>query len=267
MVLDQRTGPNRTSSRFLRTTTPTSESCCRFSSSSPTPSVRLRRIRPVVAPSSSSRLVPRLLPLSAPPRRWSCPRTVSSPSTGHSPIGEWVAGARAQLIRTLFNLFRRLLEGLELTVDVQMPYRFHTKGEMARGVLGRAAFLSGWAKTISCSHPDVGRYRKKSPGQHCGYCVPCVIRRSSLAAVGLDDPGHYIEDVRGPEQTWATSRSDLRCFHMAVQQFDKDSRRHLFDVLESGPIPSSDAALHADVYRRGMVEVRNFLRAQVGAVA
>src|ERR1019366_1113583 len=139
------------------------------------------------------------------------------------------------------GLFRRLLEGLELTIDVQMPYRFHTKGEMARGVLGRTAFLSGWAKTISCSHPDVGRYRKKSPGQHCGYCVPCVIRRSSLAAVGLDDPGHYIEDVRGPDQTWATSRSDLRCFHMAVQQFDEDSRRHLFDILETGPIPPADA--------------------------
>jgi hypothetical protein len=186
------------------------------------------------------------------------------------PLTYWRMGSCAT--RTthphFIGLFRRLLEGLGIGVDVQMPYRFHTKGEMARGVLGSEAFKSGWVKTISCSHPEVGRYRKKSPGQHCGYCVPCIIRRASLAAVGLDDPGHYLEDVLGADQTWATSRSDLRCFHMAVEQFDEDSRRrHLFDVLETGPIPPGDAALHADVYRRGMVEVHNFLREQIGAPA
>lgn len=164
------------------------------------------------------------------------------------------------------GLFRRLLEGLGLGVDVQLPYRFHTKGEMAGGVLRRLPFVSGWAKTVSCSHPDVGRYRGESPGQHCGYCVPCIIRRASLAAVGLDDPAHYIDDVCAPGQTWATLGSDARCFHMAVEQFDEDARRrHLFDVLDTGPIPPADAVLYADVYRRGMVEIRNFFRAGIGA--
>ena len=186
------------------------------------------------------------------------------------PLTYWRMGSWAT--RTthphFIDLFRRLLEALEVDVDVQIPYRFHTKGEMASGVLERTAFMSGWAKTISCSHPDVGRYREESPGQHCGYCVPCIIRRSSLAVVGLDDPTDYIEDVRGHDQTWATSRSDLRCFRSAVEQFNEANRsRHLFDVLETGPIPNADAVLYADVYRRGMVEVSKFLHAQIGAPA
>lgn len=156
--------------------------------------------------------------------------------------------------------FRKLLDGLGISIEVQLPYQFHTKGEMATGVLGKAAFKEGWASTISCSHPEVGRYRKKSPGQHCGYCVPCIIRRASLAAVNLDDPAHYLEDVVASGQTWKSSRPDLRCFTMSAKQFESiEPQQMMFAVMESGPIPPDEIDLYTGVYRRGMEEVRQFL--------
>ncbi len=164
--------------------------------------------------------------------------------------------------------FRKLLEGLGLSIDVQLPYRFHTKGEMAAGVLGKAAFKEGWASTMSCSHPEIGRYRKQSPGQHCGYCVPCIIRRASLASVELDSPAHYLEDVIVEGQTWESSRPDLRCFLMSAKQFESiEPRQMMFTVMDSGPIPPDEIDLYTDVYRRGMEEVRQFLGVPSGVLS
>ncbi|MBN72082.1 MAG: hypothetical protein CME32_22730 [Gimesia sp.] len=160
------------------------------------------------------------------------------------------------------DLFRTLLAALGSDVEVVTPYRFETKGEMALRAFSNPAFASAVHRTVSCSHPDVGRYQGESPGQHCGYCVPCIIRRAALYAAGLDDPAHYLNDIVStrPSAGSDTNR-DLRAFEMAVARFDEaDLSRHLFDVLSTGPIPPEHADEFAAVYRRGMTEVKNFLQ-------
>lgn len=159
------------------------------------------------------------------------------------------------------DLYRRLLTALGTGVSVETPYRFTTKGEMAKAFVQNAAFLGGLHSTVSCSHPDVGRYQGASPGQHCGYCVPCIIRRSALLAAGLDNGSRYLSDIRTtkPPHDSETNR-DLRAFEMALARFDADDHaRHLFDVLSTGPIPPESIEQFVDVYRRGMLEVRAFL--------
>ena len=160
------------------------------------------------------------------------------------------------------DLFRQLVTALGTGLVVETPYRFLTKGEMAMRVIENKAFLAGVHKTVSCSHPDVGRYQGASPGQHCGYCVPCIIRRASLLKVELDEPGRYLMDIRTnrPAQGSDTNR-DLRAFEMALRRFDStDSDRHLFDVLSTGPIPPEHIHQFVDVFRRGMIEVHKFLQ-------
>src|SRR3546814_10632373 len=54
------------------------------------------------------------------------------------------------------------------------------------------------ANSMSCSSPAKARYKKLSP-RHCGYCVPCLIRRASLE-VGLDGDDetlYTVEDLKG----------------------------------------------------------------------
>src|SRR3546814_19250802 len=51
---------------------------------------------------------------------------------------------------------------------------------------------------MSCSSPAKARYKKLSP-RHCGYCVPCLLRRASLD-VGLDGDDetlYTVEDLKG----------------------------------------------------------------------
>lgn len=49
------------------------------------------------------------------------------------------------------------------------------------------------AQTMSCSHPDVGRMRGESETQHCGTCLPCIIRRASIKKSKFDDSTQYYD--------------------------------------------------------------------------
>ena len=154
---------------------------------------------------------------------------------------------------------------LGINVPVELPYQFLTKGELLLRVLDADGFRAGLSGTVSCSHPDVGRYRGSSPGQHCGYCVPCIIRRSSLHAIGLDDPSQYLLDVcTDPPAISSDTSRDLRAFQMAVERFvDSNRRDHLRTVLATGPIPPDDVPQYVAVYERGMREVQQFLTVSV----
>ena len=157
------------------------------------------------------------------------------------------------------RLFRELLVRLGLGTTVETPYRFRTKGEMLAAVADQAFLRRVIPQTLSCSHPDVGRYRGVAPGRHCGYCVPCLIRRASLAHIGEDRADDYLIDVlRNPPGAGTETGKDFRAFAMALARHG-GGERSLFEVLDSGPLPPEDASAFAGVYQRGMEEVRTLL--------
>lgn len=156
-------------------------------------------------------------------------------------------------------LYRKLLAKLGLQIEIDLPYRFKTKGEMLTEVVDRVTLENTAKLTMSCSHPEAGRYRGRKPRNHCGYCVPCTIRRAGMLAAGINDAA-YSMDVR-KERPSSESRTgqDLRSFEIAVERFTKDPNSRLFDVLSSGPLPPDDVGEYVRVYERGMQEVRRFL--------
>jgi 7-cyano-7-deazaguanine synthase in queuosine biosynthesis len=158
------------------------------------------------------------------------------------------------------ELFREFLAEIGLSVALSTPYRFQTKGEMLRSCSRVDVLRAAAPLTMSCSHPEAGRFRGHSPVVHCGYCVPCIIRRAALRAGELPE-GEYSVDVikAAPPANTLTGR-DLRAFQMAIERMrDARKSRFLFDVLRTGPLPAADAAKYADVYRRGMGEVSALL--------
>ncbi|MBD2231480.1 Qat anti-phage system QueC-like protein QatC [Phormidium tenue] len=158
------------------------------------------------------------------------------------------------------DLYRKFLGSISLPSFVELPYRFQTKGEMFEQVRNPEVLKKMVSLTMSCSHPESGRYLGKQPGNHCGYCVPCIIRRASLAAVGLDNNNYNI-DILTEEPAYDTDRGrDFRAFQIAVERYRTlNSKVSLFDVLESGPLPPEDIQEYVAMYSRGMDEVRNFL--------
>lgn len=158
------------------------------------------------------------------------------------------------------SLYRKLLASIGLFNPVELPYQFQTKGEMFGQVKNYAILSELVPVTMSCSHPESGRYLGKPPGNHCGYCVPCIIRRASLAAVGLDSNNFNI-DILTEEPAYDTDRGrDYRAFQMAVERYRTSaSKGSIFDVLKSGPLPPDDIKKYVEMYSRGMDEVCRFL--------
>lgn len=162
--------------------------------------------------------------------------------------------------------FRELLGALHLGLRVEMPGRFRTKGEMLREVRNLALLRSIAPHSMSCSHPEQGRYRKVTPGNHCGYCVPCIVRRAAMSAASLPD-ATYDADILSPDvELTQDTRKDLRAFEMAIARWrGKGNSDAMFDVLSSGPLPPEDVGQYAAVYVRGMEEVSHFLAMRGGA--
>ena len=113
------------------------------------------------------------------------------PENGFIGINVPISPARAGSLstRTTHPLFLHFLaealERLGINHMVTNPFRLMTKGEVL--VASQAPTLLGELapRSISCSHPEAARWRKRPQG-NCGYCYPCLIRRAALHRLGSD---------------------------------------------------------------------------------
>lgn len=157
-------------------------------------------------------------------------------------------------------LYRRLLKAIGISNPVVLPYRLKTKGEMLADCTNQAALAKAAPLTMSCAHSEGSRWEGTSPGTHCGYCFPCLIRRAATKAAATPDARYTVDVKTSPPDPTTQKGRDFRAFSMAIERFRTNpTSRALFDVLNTGPIPPEDAPAYADVYRRGMNELWQLL--------
>jgi hypothetical protein len=157
-------------------------------------------------------------------------------------------------------LFGELLRMLGLPHRLETPYRFKTKGEMLSQARAPKLIRDVTAVTMSCSHPEMGRYRYRTVNNHCGYCVPCIIRRAATTTAGVPDTTYNVDVRATPPDHRTGEGSDYRAFQMAVERVRGiTDTQAMFQVLRPGPLPPADARQFASTYLRGMEEVRRFL--------
>jgi hypothetical protein len=162
------------------------------------------------------------------------------------------------------SMYRKLLDEIGIAVEVETPYRFKTKGEMLNESRNQSVLLQGARATMSCAHPSAGRYQSLPVGKHCGYCVPCLIRRAAMKTAGIDDSDDYNFDIldKDPPPNTALGR-DVRAFRMAIERTRSMSHLQLVaEVLGAGPAPPEEISELIAVYQRGLDEVGRFLNAK-----
>jgi hypothetical protein len=156
--------------------------------------------------------------------------------------------------------WNELLGILGVTGRIENPYWDKTKGEMARACANPTLLASLAPKSLSCASPSKGRWLKQKSG-HCGYCLPCLIRRAALPR--SDRTVYALSDLSERDlNTRHAKGQQVRSFQYAIERIRQ--RPELVSVLIHKPGPLSDespvrqAAL-ADVYRRGLAEVAALL--------
>ncbi|MES8781231.1 hypothetical protein U6T93_12280, partial [Cutibacterium acnes] len=153
------------------------------------------------------------------------------------------------------------LRALGLQGRIENPYWDRTKGEMVAGCANRHLLLQLVPSSLSCAAPTKNRHRGIGT-QHCGYCLPCLIRRAALK-VGLqpiaDDPTNYTEELTARAlNTLQAEGVQVRSFQLAIERLR--ARPELAPILIHKPGPLFDEtpdrqATIAEVYRRGLEEV------------
>jgi hypothetical protein len=153
------------------------------------------------------------------------------------------------------------LTALGVNTRIENPYWDKTKGEMVRACADSALLRRLVPASLSCASPTKGRWQGLGT-QHCGYCLPCLIRRAALVT-GLRpdaDPTVYtVDDLTARVlDTRQSEGVQIRSFQLAIERLR--ARPALAPILihKPGPLfdePPARKATLAGVYRRGLEEV------------
>lgn len=108
-------------------------------------------------------------------------------------------------------MFNSLLSKIGIKHQIINPYAYSTKREMVEQFKDIHSFCQNYHKTISCSHPCNGRWEGYSIPKNCGYCYPCLIRRSSLLDLDLENESYGIDilETSITKNSTEAKRSDL----------------------------------------------------------
>nr|WP_294504245.1 Qat anti-phage system QueC-like protein QatC [uncultured Rhodopila sp.] len=153
------------------------------------------------------------------------------------------------------------LTALGVAGRIENPYWDKTKGEMAAACTNGALLRRFVPTSLSCAAPTKGRWQGLGT-QHCGYCLPCLIRRAALLkglGPGADATVYTIDDLTARAlDTRQSEGVQVRSFQLAIDRLR--ARPALAPILihKPGPLfdesPVRQASL-AGVYRRGLEEV------------
>lgn len=151
------------------------------------------------------------------------------------------------------KMLQKLLSELGLKIKLENPYQFVTKGEMLINCNNSKFIKENYVNTMSCSHPDQGRYKGEVESIHCGTCLPCTIRRASINKAYKFDGTKY----RDSNYKEKKASIDLRSFKIGIEDY-KAKLNHNFTIQIAGEISQNyDEFVH--LYNNGMLELADFL--------
>ncbi|MBD9357289.1 Qat anti-phage system QueC-like protein QatC [Methylomonas albis] len=160
-----------------------------------------------------------------------------------------------------------LLAKLGINGKVENPYWDKTKGEMVASCANEALLRSTANDSLSCSSPASGRWQGlQGHGiEHCGHCLPCLIRRASFDAAwgpGSDSTVYTVSDLRAhPLDTKGSIGKQVRSFQFAIERLRRRPDLARLLIHKPGSLADEIGRLDqlADVYQRGLNEVAQLI--------
>lgn len=150
-------------------------------------------------------------------------------------------------------LLQLLLNNLGINVIITNPYQFMTKGEMIINCKDQEFLKNNISNTMSCSHPDIGRMKGETESCHCGYCLPCTIRRAAIQKANIKDETLY-RDYN--YNSGKAAKMNLNSYSLGISKFNPEVS--FLVIQKSGPIKYRISDF-SELYKRGILELKEFL--------
>lgn len=148
------------------------------------------------------------------------------------------------------GLLQQILNALNLSINLYNPFQFLTKGEMMLKCLDAEFLKNNYQWTMSCSHPDLGRWKRELGSSHCGVCLPCTIRRAAIKKAGIDDNSIY----RDKDFLDLEAKLNLKSYQLGLAH----PCNPILAIQKNGPITDRQSD-YAELYQRGRIELKEFL--------
>ena len=163
------------------------------------------------------------------------------------------------------DCWNKLLSILGINGSVDNPYWNRTKGEMASECRNIDFLHDLIPRSLSCSSPAKARWLGGKASEHCGYCLPCLIRRAALNHAfgheGDKTPYTLASLTAGALDTNGSKGQQVRSFQLAIKRLRDNPSLAKVMIHKPGPLPDNlDYNELAAVYGRGMEEVGAILR-------
>ena len=163
--------------------------------------------------------------------------------------------------RTTHPYFLYGFQDILRCVGIENPiinfFAYNTKREIVNSIKDKPAFLKHYKDTISCSHPCLARYREKGHNEYpinCGYCYPCLIRKSSLIDA-KDDKYSYTAETKEFLDEFGESEkaSDLRAVVSSVYRYKSIDDEQIKRMIRlAGHLDESTVHKFLQVYKSTM---------------
>lgn len=160
--------------------------------------------------------------------------------------------------------WNKVLNMLGFNITVENIYWNKTKGEMAAECTNKEFLSKVIKKSISCSSPVKATWSKLPP-QHCGYCVPCLIRRAAMKkafGLGKDCTDYTQESINKIRKNHQKAMGfQLRSFELAINRIKRQPNIAKILIHKPGPLKNDAEYLDGlvSVYIRGLLEVDDFI--------
>lgn len=161
----------------------------------------------------------------------------------------------------VLKLMQKLVNELDLRMEIFNPYQLKTKGEMLKET-GAANFIAE-SDTMSCSRPATRNAHVEGKGlKHCGRCVPCIIRRAALKRAGILDAQsslpterqYRIDIINQPVRASKVNGENVMAFKYLINRIEKHPSYLTAMIRLTGPVDDVDSFIK--MYKRGVEEVK-----------
>ncbi|MBZ0285250.1 MAG: hypothetical protein K8L97_31240 [Anaerolineae bacterium] len=117
------------------------------------------------------------------------------------------------------------INNVGINTQLSNPFAGQSKGEMLNSSPQSELAKSLAHLSVSCAHPTRRQNWIRRAAKHCGYCVPCLVRRASMHAAGIDDGLQYGIDVMAGElDIYEEVGADFRAILNLLSNWNSDSQ-------------------------------------------
>lgn len=158
------------------------------------------------------------------------------------------------------NSFMDILNTVGINNPIKNFFAYSTKREIVNFVKDKDAFKKHYMDTISCSHPCLARWNKKGNNEYpvnCGYCYPCLIRKSSLLDTKDNKYSYSAETIDFLQKYDETDKtSDLKAVISSVYRYKKITDAQIKQMIHhAGHLDEETVDKFLNVYKASMEDL------------